>query len=339
MLTEFAFTPSIFDENAHDDKEAWRDQLKELGRNLFPRVTTWPVVVSNLYAGSWTKTADQTVRGIKDQRARHLCEGILQNMQKILVDRPHCGDWPDEDIAWGREAIASDKVESIERIVADSKTKAALLENYNQIRSLEEVEDGGFWRGIASDASPKMIIADQVQLLRKLCLHAEWIALINAHTSTNESDFALELVQTTFNRPASFTSVKFELHTQEPQKCVDESDLQNRLRNVTNHISGLVRNRLAASQSVDLYFWPKLLDRLLIAGTYSEDSDGNLQKSPRWGVSMNHVARGADADAAPTEWKLLRREQLDFWFRKYVFEHASDKPTSTTITSVKQPTT
>ena len=45
MLTEFAFTPSIFDEDAHDDKEAWRDQLKELGRNMFPRVSAWPVVV------------------------------------------------------------------------------------------------------------------------------------------------------------------------------------------------------------------------------------------------------------------------------------------------------
>lgn len=339
MLTEFAFTPSIFDEDAHEDKEAWRDQLKELGRNLFPRVSAWPVVVSDLYAGSWNQIADQTVRGIKDQRARLLCEGILQNMRKTLVNRPPCGDWPDEDIAWGREAISSGKAESIERIVANTATKNALLEEYNLIRSLEEVEDGGFWRGIASDASPKMIIADQVQLLRKLCLHSEWVALINAHTSTNESDFALELVRTAFTRPADFAAIKFELHTQEPQNSVDEADRLNRLRNVTNNVSRQVRSRLTDSQSVDLYFWPKLLDRFLIAGTHSVDSDGNRRKSPRWGVSMNHVARGSDADAAPTEWKLLRREQLDYWFRKYVLEDAADKPMPTTITPVMRQST
>jgi hypothetical protein len=31
MLAEFAFTPSIFDETAHADSEAWREQLRELG--------------------------------------------------------------------------------------------------------------------------------------------------------------------------------------------------------------------------------------------------------------------------------------------------------------------
>jgi hypothetical protein len=334
MLTEFAFTPSIFDEDAHEDKEAWRDQLKELGRNMFPRVSAWPVVVSDLYGGSWNQVADQTVKAIKDQRARFLCEGILQNMRKTLVPRPVCGDWPDEDVAWGREAIASNSTESIERIVANSVTKTALTKEYSLIRSLNEVEEGGFWRGIAADASPKMIIADQVQLLRKLCLHSEWVGLINPHTSTNESDFALELVRTAFDRPADFAAVKFELHTQAPRNCVDEADRQERLRRVTHNVTRQVRGKLRDAQSVDLYFWPKLLDRLLIAGTYSVDSQGNKQKSPRWGVSMNHVARGSDADAAPTEWKLLRREQLDYWFRRYVVEDATEKPAPTTITPV-----
>lgn len=54
---------------------------------------------------------------------------------------------------------------------------------------------------------------------------------------------------------------------------------------------------------------------------------------------MNHVARGSDADAAPTEWKLLRREQLDYWFRKYVLEDAADKPMPTTITPVMRQST
>ncbi len=46
---------------------------------------------------------------------------------------------------------------------------------------------------------------------------------------------------------------------------------------------------------------------------------------------MSHVAHGADPNAPPTEWKLLRREQLNYWFRQFVEEDAADKPAPTTI--------
>ncbi|MCB9922564.1 MAG: hypothetical protein H6822_10300 [Planctomycetaceae bacterium] len=320
MLTEFAFTPSIFDEDAHEDKEAWREQLKELGRNLFPRVSACPVVVSDLYAGSWNQVADQTVKRIKDQRARLLCEGILQKMRETLVSRPVCGDWPDEDIAWGREAIASDKAESIERIVANAATKNALLEEYKLIRSLEEVEEGGFWRGIVSDASPKMIIKDQIELLKKLWMHSEWIALINPFSCGNEQDFALHLISEAFGRSSDFGRPHFELHGQDDKKWM----------NIVNQ----VKSRLSVGQTVYMYHWPKLLDRIILAGSYSRESDGTKKKTVRWGVSMSHVAHGNEPSAPPTEWKLLRTEPLDYWFRKHVKEDAAGKPTPIPITPV-----
>lgn len=317
MLTEFAFTPSIFDEDAHDDIDVWRDQLKELGRNMFPRVSAWPVVISDLYSGSWSQIADQTVKLIKDQRARVLCEGILQNMRKMLVTRPVCGDWPDEDVAWGREAIASHRIEVIERIVANSSTKTALREEFTMIRSLDEVEEGGFWRGIASDASPRMIIGEQIGLLKKLWMHSEWIALINPFSCGNEQDFTLDLIKVAFGRAAGFGSPQFELHGQDDKKWVN--------------IATQVRNCLSPGHTVEIYHWPKLLDRLVLAGTLSSESDGSKKKSVRWGVSMSHVAHGAEPNVPPTEWKLLRTEALDYWFRKYVKEDAPAKPTPTLI--------
>lgn len=336
MLTEFAFTPSIFDEDAHEDKEAWRDQLKELGRNMFPRVSAWPVVVSDLYAGSWNQVADQTVKAIKDQRARVLCEGILQNMKKTLVPRPVCGEWPDEDVAWGREAIASANVESIERIVANSESKAALIEEYRLIRSLDEVEDGGFWQGIAADASPKMVIADQVQLLRKLCLHSEWIALISKDMyggSDDETDFALGVIDVALNRPADFGAVDFELHTEGPRRFTDDADYETKKAGLIRAISGRVKDNLAGTQSIDLLVWRKLLDRFLIAGTYTTESGGVRKKSPRWGVLLSHIARSPDEkkDDFFTEWKLLNSNSLLRWFAKYVVESADDKPAPITI--------
>ncbi|GEM_PF-2061384 len=63
-----------------------------------------------------------------------------------------------------------------------------------------------------------------------------------------------------------------------------------------------IERNLKSPHKADLYFWPKLLDRVVVAGNFVKESDGTLRKSPRWGVSMNHVARGSDPNAPETEW-------------------------------------
>ena len=331
MLTEFAFTPSIFDEDAHDDKEAWRDQLRELIASMFPRTSVWPVVVSNLYAGSWSSHVVPHVERIQDHRAKQYCRDLLTNMRRMLVVRPECGEWPHEDdVAWCREAVATNQIEPIERIVSVQSTKDAMAAEWAFVRSIDEVQDSGFWRGIDSDASPRMVIAEQVNLLRKLCLHSEWVALINPYAFGNEQDFSLQLLDIALNRHLDFGSIRFELHAQAPD-VVDPIERQERQDRVTNNMERQIRPKLTGTNAVELFYWPKLLDRILVAGNYVEDSDGNARKTPRWGVSMSHVAHGVDPDAPPTEWKLLRRERLDFWFRKFVAEDVVDRPMPITI--------
>lgn len=88
------------------------------------------------------------------------------------------------------------------------------------------------------------------------------------------------------------------------------------------------------TQTVELYFWPRLLDRIIVAGQYVQVSSGVLRKSPRWGVSMSHVAhRDSDPNSAPTEWKLLRNESLSDWFRTYIAEDVEGKPSPTIVAS------
>ncbi len=326
MLTEFAFTPSIFDEDAHDDKEAWLEQLRELNHSMFPKTSVWAVIVSDLYAGSWFSHVEPHIESIQDHRAKRYCRDLLTNIQKMLVVRPECGDWPhDNDIAWCREAVATNRVELIERIVSVQSTKEAMVGEYGLIRSIDEVEDSGFWRGIRSDASPKMVIAEQVNLLRKLCLHSEWVALVSPYAFGTEQDFSLELLGVALNRHSSFGRIKFELHAQSPDVS-DTTERQKREKCVGTNMEEKIGRNLAEPHSVDLYFWPKLLDRILIAGNYVRESGGKQRKSPRWGVSMSHVARGSVPNAPPTEWKLLPRESLDRWVRLYVAEDAVDKP-------------
>ncbi len=331
MLTEFAFTPSIFDEDAHEDKDAWKDQLRELVSSMFPRTSAWPVIVSDLYAGSWSSHVVPHVDRIQDHRARKYCQDLLTNMQRMLVVRPDIGEWPyEDDVAWCREAVATNEIEPIDRIVSVKATKDAMAAEFALIRSIDEVKDSGFWRGIESGASPRMVIAEQVDLLRKLCLHSEWVALIDPYGFTSEQNFSLKLLEIVLNRHASFGPIHFELHAQGPD-VTDPVERQERQQSVANYMASQIQPKLTGSSSVELYFWPSLRERILVAGNYFQQSGGQKRKSPRWGVGIQHVAHGSDGESDDTEWKLLRRNSLDTWFRRIAAENATGKPTPTVI--------
>ncbi|XZE18626.1 hypothetical protein SH449x_003923 [Pirellulaceae bacterium SH449] len=334
MLTEFAFTPSVFDENAHEDKDAWQDQLRELRSAMFPRTSAWPVVVSDLFSGSWSSHIEAYVGQISDHRAKKACRELMTGIQRMLVLRPDCREWPhDDDAQWCREAIAASSVEPIERIVSVPSTKNSSANEFTVVRSLDEVTEAGFWRGIDSDASPKMVIAEQVDLLRKLCLHSQWVAIVNPYGFGNEQDFALQLLTMALNRDPAFGPIHFELHSEDPD-VNDTNERAIRRQNVANHMTRRIQPLLCRICTVELYFWPKLLDRILVAGHYTRESSGQKRKAARWGVSMSHVARGNEPNAAPTEWKLLRRERLTDWFMKYADDNALNKPRAIQIKAV-----
>ena len=66
------------------DPHLWREQLDRLLSNMFPNVSAWPVMVSNLHSGSWEKTALQMIYRVKDHRAKKRCQELLQNASKTL---------------------------------------------------------------------------------------------------------------------------------------------------------------------------------------------------------------------------------------------------------------
>ena len=331
MLSEFAFTPAIFDEDAHDDKEAWCDQIRKLTFSMFPDTSAWPVVVSDLYAGSWSSHIEAYVNSVKDHRAKKFFIEFATRIRERLVARPCCGEWPNEDdAAWCREAIATHAVEPIDRIISIRKTKVSSGSDFSIVRCIDEVEDGGFWRDIHADASPRMVVAEQVQLLRKLCLHSEWVALINPYGFGNEQEFTIQLTALAMQRNTNFGKLTIELHANQPDDT-NPVEQARKQQNVTNNMVRLITPKVTAGNVAELSFWPKLLDRIIVAGNYAKKSGGIKRKSPRWGASMSHVAHCNDPDVAPTEWKLLRRDALDRWFREYIAENVTGKPTPVVI--------
>ncbi len=328
MLTEFAFTHSIFDEDAHTDKEAWRQQLLELGIRMFPHGAPWNIVVADLYDASWNHVACQRIAAIKDHKAKDLCARIFQNIHKVLVSRPACGAWPNDDCDWVREALETARIEAIDRIISDPSVKTNFRDENNTIRTLEEVEDAGFWSNMYAGASPRMVFEDQFQLLRKLCLHSQWLAFINPYISSSEMSFAVELLRRALNRPASFGKLQIEFHTTIPD---DWSDQQTCISNFTADFTRKAGFTLKSEHEVSFYFWSpnpssgKKLERRLIAGNVTTDSSGAI-RNLRWGVAMNHVARKDDPNADPTHWSLIRREDLNHWYERYIRVDAENKP-------------
>jgi len=322
MLAEFAFTPEVFDEASQPDITVWREQLRDLGSAMFPRVSASPVIVSDLYGGSWGHAADRCAHLITDPTARYLCQNLLKRAMDVLVKRPAAGPWPEDEAGWAREALQSHGIEPIERIVASSACREKLRPECPALRSLDETTESGFWSGISSDASPAKRIDEQVGLVRKLCVLSDFIALISPHiygADDDETDFALRFLNTTLNRPIGFASADVELHVRDDETCASPPTESADPTGLMGAVIKRVRAALRPGQQVTVVAWPKFVERLVIAGVHTTRNGNPHVRSPRWGIAMSHIARRGDAHRSdePTEWKLLKQESLGRWFDRY----------------------
>ena len=136
MLTEIAFTPAVFEEDAQDDKSDWRDQLKEILAVLAPRTGVTPIVVSDLYDAAWFYEVERTLKAVEDHKLKPVCQSLLTKMKDRLVKRPYCNNYPSDDVEWCQEALASHAVEEIDRIVATRSTRDTA--GPGSVRSVDE---------------------------------------------------------------------------------------------------------------------------------------------------------------------------------------------------------
>lgn len=168
-----------------------------------------------------------------------------------------------------------------------------------------------------------------LRLLRRIRETENGTAPVDRQLRTNELGIYY-LKQENGSSTASFGPIHIELHAEAPD-VTDLVERNIRQERVAYNMGRKIEGSLKAPHKVELCFWPKLLDRVVVAGNFVKESDGTIRKSPRWGVSMNHVARGSEPNIPPTEWKLLRRDSLTEWFRKFVSEDAASKPSAVII--------
>lgn len=322
MISEIAITPSLFEEAAQDDRDQWLDQLRKLGNVLFPEFSACPVVISDLYDGSWYPEIKARIDSVTDHTARPLCLDILKGLQNVRVTRKAMGDWPDNDLNWCDEAIAAHEEEPIDRIVT-SRAVSVSSEKSAKIRFYDEMLDRGFWHGInASQPTPYSLPA-QIGLLRKICFHSQWLALINPYGIASEDKFSKDLIESAFAFNGRSVPLIIELHVASPQNDSEQGKV-NLVANFRQRLLGRGRPNIKPGDNVLIHFWNRdFKDRYLLGGGFINET----KKRVRWGVAMQHVARESDQDSAPpSEWSLLNNESLSSRFNFFVSDRNSEKP-------------
>jgi hypothetical protein len=321
MLAEFALLPSIFDEKAHPDVAAWKEQLRELAHGMFPRNVGCPVVIADLQDGEWWNHARRIVerRPVGDSRRSDMLR-FLAKIKSVMVRRPGHMKKLVNDLDWAREAIWHHESEPFERIVACAATKEELRKESADISELGGVCDELFWQHVSPVLSPPLRIEEQVQTLRRICLHAEFLCLTLPYVQGNDTDetkFAAALIRSAFHRPDGYPMPSVDVHTNAPPRDHNFPSYPDQLRQVTNKFSARFLESLPAAQQVSLIVWQtkEILGRYLLAGSLTQDGSGTARKRPRWGVHMGHVAGGGDARrrrraSSNTDWNLVDERRL-----------------------------
>lgn len=317
MICEFALTPQIFDDQANAGDPAWMEHLRELGRSLLPRTGIHPVVVSNLYDGSWEHETKNTVTAIRDQAARLLAQGLLKQLKDahLQVTRPPVGDWPQGEADWANEAVASSAVSRdapISRVVVTNGTHSATPQNSPGWTAIGHVHANACWSDAQPWQSVPMRLDAQIRVLRTLICHADFIAIVTPHIKggiDDETEFVCRLIRAVQSRPFRAETALIDIHTKAPDKPA-ASDYPTRLTNRVAAISSSI-NAARHAMRVRLFLWPRLLDRYILAGDLDPSQATSGPHRFRWAVAPQHIARPNDpATLKPTPWALIPGREI-----------------------------
>jgi hypothetical protein len=312
MLKEIAFTPQVFDEDEQLDSSRWEQQLDALARRVAPPYGCSPLIVSDLYGGSWSREVSRLIDEIKDHRARVKVQQIVTQLKGLCVCRPSCGEWPQAEVDWLREAETSHAHEAIERIVHTEKVSGH-LGNACRFANLEQP---GFWKAMAPTKLVSMSTARQIELLRPICVHASYIAIVLPHLRRAEFPFAAAVINSASDRPQGFRPASIDLHT----VGEDESSLDDDI----DHLNRRLRSFKSRCERLRLIFWPKFLEREVLAG---ECIPPNSRFRVKWGLHLGHPATADDRDSsATTQWSLYPRDDLSRRYRWFYESSGAVKP-------------
>jgi hypothetical protein len=297
MLTEYALTPYLFDDQHNSDDPEWLERLRAFGERLLPtdsgRMSN--TVVSDLCDGSWYATGflpllqDLERRRNEDHTtltALALLKTLRPRLEGCLVKRPFCDDLlPDSEEQWACEAETSSARSRlpIHRIVGSHR-----LAPGPQRHTLPQTQEETFWDTVPVTQTIPADMGQQLAAVQRMCSLYSFLAFaspqLSALGSGKDLNFAIEFARAALRRPRDFPPPqRIDLHAEgttdgEAQRAQQAEAILRRVEADLGPATSLVR----------VLLWRTVKERRLLVG-HSDSSDGH----PRvlWAVAMTHVAR------------------------------------------------
>jgi len=311
MLTEYALTPHLFDDEHNAADPEWLTRLRAFGDRLLPTGPdrVFNTVVSNLHGESWfaggfaplienLERRQEADRG-KCLPALGLLKALRPRVERHLVRRPACNkdDYPMDERGWAAEAVASSDRSGlpIHRIVASSRFEAD-GELTGKLVLLKDTQCEQFWDCVPPIQRPRADLAEQCATIGRMCVLYTFLSFGSPYLDVQGSTdlrFAVELVRTAHNRTTGFAPpARIHLHTKGPS---EEHLRQPLVERVLSHLDSELGDQ---AKIVRLFLWRSLLERHLLVG----HARGDSKPSVVWAVSFTHVVRpdldGPDQDPA-----------------------------------------
>jgi len=309
MLTEYALTPHLFDDEHNATDGEWLERLRAFGDRLLPvsQDRVFNAVISDLYDASWyasgfvplvenlekRQEADRTKR----LPALDLLKALRPRIEQRLVVRPASGDYPSEEEEWATEAVASSEGSGLpmHRIVASSVFAPGGTLAGKVVR-LRDTSVESFWDGVGVTQDPPANVGEQCKRITRMCWLYPFLALVSPqlHPRGQGKDlaFTIEMLRVALNRPRGFLPLaRFDIHAEGPFR---EEEREPFAKDILKRIEDELGNR---AKVVRLFLWPDVLERRLFVGRADGDRPAIV-----WVVSVTHVARpdtdGPDQDHA-----------------------------------------
>jgi len=297
MLTEYALTPHLFDDEHNAADPEWLGRLRAFGNRLLPvgHERVFNTVISDLYDASWYASGFVPLIANLERRQRadratrfpalDLLKQLRPRVERFLVRRPACNnDFPQDEAGWVEEAFGSTRRSGlpIHRIVASSGFRCD--PSGNQPVLLKDTQAEAFWDSVPATQWPRADLAEQCNAIRRMCTFYGFLAFISPHIDVQGSTdlrFVIEMVRTAFDRPVGFVPPsRIDLHTKGPP--------EERLRqSLVDRVCNRLRAELGSQANVvHLYLWPTGLERHLLVGHARADKPAVV-----WAVSLTHVVR------------------------------------------------
>jgi hypothetical protein len=328
MVTEIALTPEVFSAAANTNREQWLKSLEGLAKDCFPRNAAAPVIISNLNAGKWLEEAVRYSKRFPDpisgddKKILWRIQNIITQIKEVLVQRPAAGNQPASELAgeinWVAEARESHQNERLGRIVMTNAVYDSQSNRIPQYYPLNRVTEKTFWDGIKSCRKLEMNTDTQVAMLHPILLHAGFIALKLPHmhgANNDETAFAKEVLKYANADTGAYPTPEVDLHISGSNGSGDEAIRSNIANGIQRELGGIV----PGGQKIKLYFWPKFINRTLLAGVITTMSGVRMRKS-MWGIDFQHVALPRDRHNTRerSNWALADTEELSQMHDEYI---------------------